>query len=110
MLVAPVAAALLQLALSRSREFEADRTGAALVGDGYALAGALARIDRVARRVPMPVEPAQAPKYLVNPLTGGGGLDGAVLHPSTGRAAHRPAHRGSVRVSATAADGRPSSG
>jgi len=71
-LVAPIAAALLQLALSRSREFEADRTGAQLVGDGHALAGALAKIDRVARRVPMSVEPAQASKYLVHPLTGRG--------------------------------------
>ena len=69
-LLAPVAAALLQLALSRSREFEADRTGAALIGDGRALARALARIDAVARRTPMHVEPAQAGKYLVNPLTG----------------------------------------
>ena len=69
-LVAPIAAALLQLALSRSRELEADRTGARLSGDPYALAGALATIDRAARRVPMHVEPAQAPKYLVNPLTG----------------------------------------
>ena len=69
-LVAPIAAALLQLALSRSREFEADRTGAELISDGAALAGALAKIDRVARRLPMQVEPAQAPKYLVHPLTG----------------------------------------
>jgi heat shock protein HtpX len=72
LLVAPIAAALLQLALSRSREFEADRTGAELLGDGRALASALAKIDRVARRVPMPVQPAQASKYLVHPLTGGG--------------------------------------
>jgi heat shock protein HtpX len=71
-LVAPIAAALLQLALSRSREFEADRTGAELLGDGRALASALAKIDRVARRIPMPVRPAQASKYLVHPLTGGG--------------------------------------
>jgi len=69
LLVAPFAAALLQLAISRSREFEADRTGAELIGDGAALASALATIDRVARRVPMPVEPAQASKYLVHPLT-----------------------------------------
>lgn len=73
-LVAPLAAALLQLALSRGREFEADRAGAALLGDGYALASALAKIDRAARRVPMPVQPAQATKYLVNPLTGVGGV------------------------------------
>jgi len=72
-LVAPIAAALLQLALSRSREFEADRTGAELLGDGHALASALAKIDRVARRVPMPVDPGQASKYLVHPLAGEGG-------------------------------------
>ena len=71
-LLAPIAATLLQLALSRSREFEADRTGAALLGDGAALASALAKIDAVARRTPMHVEPAQAGKYLVNPLTGRG--------------------------------------
>ena len=71
-LVAPIAAALLQLALSRSREFEADRTGAELIGDGPALASALAKIDRVARQVPMQVEPAQASKYLVHPLAGRG--------------------------------------
>ncbi|MCF6509353.1 protease HtpX [Blastococcus sp. MG754426] len=71
-LVAPIAAALLQLALSRSREFEADRTGAALLGDGQALASALAKIDHAARYVPMAVEPSQASKYLVNPLHGSG--------------------------------------
>ena len=69
-LLAPIAATLLQLALSRSREFDADRTGAALLGDGAALASALAKIEAVARRTPMHVEPAQAGKYLVNPLTG----------------------------------------
>ncbi|MDP9430469.1 MAG: M48 family metalloprotease [Actinomycetota bacterium] len=74
LLVAPIAAALLQLALSRSREFEADRTGAELLGDGTALASALAKIDRVARRVPMQVEPGQASKYLVHPLAGRGAM------------------------------------
>jgi heat shock protein HtpX len=69
-LLAPVAATLLQLALSRSREFDADRTGAALLGDGAALASALSKIEAVARRTPMHVQPAQASKYLVNPLTG----------------------------------------
>ncbi|MDP9394010.1 MAG: M48 family metalloprotease [Actinomycetota bacterium] len=68
-LVAPVAALLLQLALSRSREFEADRTGAELLGDGRPLASALAKIERAAQRVPLPVEPSQASAYLVNPLT-----------------------------------------
>jgi len=83
-LVAPIAAGLLQLALSRSREFEADRTGAALLGDGHPLASALAKIDHAARYVPMPVEPSQAPKYFINPLRGGGGLSALFLtHPPT---------------------------
>jgi heat shock protein HtpX len=69
-LLAPIAATLLQLALSRQREFEADRTGAALLGDGRALASALVKIDAVAQRTPLQVEPAQAGKYLVHPLTG----------------------------------------
>jgi heat shock protein HtpX len=69
-LVAPFAALLLQLALSRSREFEADATGARLSGDGRSLATALARIERGAQRVPMAVQPAQASKYIVNPLAG----------------------------------------
>ena len=84
-LIAPVAAALLQLALSRSREFEADRTGAALLGDGHALASALAKIEQVARHTPMHVEPAQASKYIVNPLTGRGGSLSVLFmtHPPT---------------------------
>jgi heat shock protein HtpX len=69
-LVAPVSAGLLQMAVSRSREYEADRTGAALLGDGTALAAAFVRIDDAARRTPMPVDPAQTSHYIVNPLTG----------------------------------------
>lgn len=84
MLVAPLAATLLQLALSRNREYEADRTGAALMGDGHALARALAKIERTAQHVPMAVEPAQASKYLINPLTGRGGLASLFMtHPPT---------------------------
>ncbi|HVL05853.1 MAG TPA: M48 family metalloprotease [Acidimicrobiales bacterium] len=69
-LLAPLAAGLLQMALSRSREFEADATGARLLGDGRPLARALAKLDRAARVVPMDVDPAQSAKYIVNPLTG----------------------------------------
>ncbi len=69
-LVAPVAASVMQMALSRSREFEADRLGAELVGDPRPLASALAKLDRAARAVPMDVAPAQATAYIVNPLTG----------------------------------------
>ena len=69
-LLAPIAAGLLQMALSRSREFEADRTGAALIGTGEPLARALEKLEHGARTVPMDVQPAQATKYIVNPLTG----------------------------------------
>ena len=69
-LLAPIAAAILQMALSRSREFEADRTGAALIGSGEPLARALLKLEGAARVIPMNVQPAQATKYIVNPLTG----------------------------------------
>ncbi|HEV3363261.1 MAG TPA: zinc metalloprotease HtpX [Acidimicrobiia bacterium] len=69
-ILAPMAAGLLQMALSRSREFEADRSGARLVGDGEPLARALLKLEQAARQIPMDVQPAQAQKYIVNPLTG----------------------------------------
>ncbi|MGH9268572.1 MAG: M48 family metalloprotease [Acidimicrobiales bacterium] len=69
-LLAPLAAMLLQMALSRSREFEADRSGARLIGDGEPLARALASLERGARAVPMHVDPAHAALFIVNPLTG----------------------------------------
>jgi heat shock protein HtpX len=69
-ILAPIAAALLQMALSRSREFEADRSGAALLGDGEPLARALEKIDAYAKQVPMNVDPAQATAYIINPLSG----------------------------------------
>ncbi len=69
-LVAPMAATVMQMALSRSREFEADRLGAELMGDPRPLARALAKLDSAAQAVPMDVAPAQATAYIVNPLTG----------------------------------------
>jgi heat shock protein HtpX len=69
-LLAPLAAGLLQMALSRSREFEADRTGARLIGTGEPLARALEKLEVGAKRIPMDVNPAQAQAYIVNPLTG----------------------------------------
>ncbi len=68
--LAPMAATVMQMALSRSREYEADRLGAELLGDPRPLASALTRIDAMARRTPMDVSPAQATAYIVNPLTG----------------------------------------
>jgi heat shock protein HtpX len=70
MILAPVAAFLLQMSLSRSREYEADRSGARLLGDGEPLARALAKLDAGARQIPMDVNPAQATAYIVNPFTG----------------------------------------
>ncbi len=69
-LVAPMAAGLLQMAISRNREFEADRTGAELIGTGEPLARALEKLEATAARVPMDIAPSQAQAYIVNPLTG----------------------------------------
>ena len=69
-MVAPLAAGLLQMALSRNREFEADRSGAELIGTGEPLARALEKLEVTAARVPMDVAPSQAQAYIVNPLTG----------------------------------------
>ncbi|MGZ4688064.1 MAG: zinc metalloprotease HtpX [Acidimicrobiia bacterium] len=68
--LAPVAALMMQMALSRSREYEADHSGAALLGTGEPLARALEKIEAYAKRVPMDVSPAQATAYIVNPFTG----------------------------------------
>ncbi|MFM8304197.1 MAG: M48 family metalloprotease [Actinomycetota bacterium] len=69
-ILAPIAATILQMALSRSREFEADRVGAEILGDPEPLARALERLDRAAAQVPLDVAPAQASHFIVNPLTG----------------------------------------
>jgi heat shock protein HtpX len=70
-ILAPVAATILQLALSRSREYEADRSGARLIGDGEPLARALAKLDQASRQIPMPqVHREMAPLYIVSPLAG----------------------------------------
>jgi heat shock protein HtpX len=73
-IVAPLAAGMIQMAISRAREFEADRVGAEISGQPLALARALKKLDLYARRIPMHVEPAAAPLAQVNPLaaTGGG--------------------------------------
>jgi heat shock protein HtpX len=68
--LAPLAALLLQLALSRSREYEADRAGARLIGDGEPLASALQKLDNAAHRVPMAVPREMAALFIVNPLSG----------------------------------------
>ncbi|MHB8463615.1 MAG: zinc metalloprotease HtpX [Acidimicrobiales bacterium] len=68
--LAPIAAFLIQMALTRSREYEADRSGARLIGDGEPLARALAKIEASAARIPMNITPAEASMFIINPLTG----------------------------------------
>jgi heat shock protein HtpX len=70
MILAPIAAMLLQLALSRSREYEADRSGARLLGSGEPLARALEKIDRSVKLVPMNVPQPISTLFIVNPLAG----------------------------------------
>jgi heat shock protein HtpX len=69
-ILAPIAAGFMQMALSRSREFQADASGAHLIHDGEPLARALEKIEASVKQRPMDVNPAQAQAYIVNPLTG----------------------------------------
>jgi len=90
-MLAPIAASLMQMAVSRSREYEADRSAAELLGTGIPLANALERIEVYARQIPMQIAPAQAQAYIHNPLaefqnkrTGGPNLARLFsTHPST---------------------------
>ena len=72
LIVAPFAAMLIQLAVSRSREYEADATGAKTTGNPYALASALEKIDAYSKRLPMVASPSNAHLFIAQPLVGGG--------------------------------------
>ena len=84
-ILGPVAAMILQYAVSRQREFEADRVGAQILGRAEPLASALRRLDHLAHQIPMDVAPAAAPLAQVNPLAamGGGMLKWFSTHPPT---------------------------
>ena len=84
-LLAPIGAMLIQFAVSRQREFEADRVGALILGRPLPLARALERLDAMSRRIPMQVAPAAAPLAQVNPLAahGGGVAKLFSTHPPT---------------------------
>jgi heat shock protein HtpX len=82
-LVAPLAAGLIQMAVSRSREYQADESGAILSQDPEALASALLKMESTAKRVPAPVNPAQAHLFIVNPLRAGGVASLFSTHPPT---------------------------
>jgi len=70
LILAPIAAVLIQLAVSRSREYQADETGAHFTGNPYALASALAKLDAYSRRVPMAATPSTAHLFIIQPLLG----------------------------------------
>src|ERR1700736_181185 len=70
MILAPIAAMFVQMALSRSREYQADQSGAHLLHTGEPLARALEKIEASVKRVPMNVNPAEATAYIINPLSG----------------------------------------
>ncbi|HEX9277605.1 MAG TPA: zinc metalloprotease HtpX [Casimicrobiaceae bacterium] len=92
LILAPIAAVLIQLAISRGREYEADRGGAELSGDPHALADALAKIDRYAKGLPLEIaeaHPATAHMMIINPLSGGGLAGLFRTHPPTEERIHR---------------------
>ncbi len=71
LILAPIAATLIQLAVSRSREYQADATGAELTGNPYALANALRKLDAYSKRVPLQASPSTAHLFIVAPMLGG---------------------------------------
>jgi heat shock protein HtpX len=84
-IIAPIAAMIIQMAVSRQREFEADRVGAEILGRPQPLANALQRLDAMAHRIPMHIPQAAAPLAQVNPLAanGGGMMRLFSTHPPT---------------------------
>jgi heat shock protein HtpX len=83
MILAPMAAMLIQAAISRSREFSADAGGAAIAGNPYGLADALRKIDAASKRLPLDANPATAHMFIVKPFSGAGLMSLFSTHPPT---------------------------
>jgi len=111
MILAPMAAGLVQMAVSRAREYEADRVGAEIARDPHALASALQKIEAYARRIHNPTaerNPASGQLFIINPLAGRGADNLFSTHPNTGNRVRaltelamkmgRPAPRAAVSV------------
>ena len=81
LILAPLAATLIQLAISRSREYEADATGAHFTGNPYALASALGKLDAYSKQLPMQASPSTAHLFIVQPLLGIGLTNLFSTHP-----------------------------
>jgi heat shock protein HtpX len=82
-ILAPLAAMLIQMAISRSREFAADAGGAAIAGNPYGLADALRKMEATARRVPLDANPATSHMFIIKPFSGGGLMSLFSTHPPT---------------------------
>jgi heat shock protein HtpX len=83
LILAPVAALFVQMAISRSREFAADATGATIAGNPYGLANALRKIEATVKRVPLDANPATAHMFIIKPFAGGGLSKLFSSHPPT---------------------------
>ena len=83
LILAPLAAILIQSAISRSREFEADRIGAQIAGTPGGLANALIKIERIQNRIPMDANPATAHMFIMMPFSGKGLMSLFSTHPPT---------------------------
>jgi heat shock protein HtpX len=82
-ILAPLAALMVQMAISRSREFVADSTGAQIAGTPYGLAHALKKIEAVAKGIPMDANPATEHMFIIKPFSGGGMMSLFSSHPPT---------------------------
>jgi heat shock protein HtpX len=85
LILAPVAAMLIQMAISRSREYAADAGAAAIVGTPFGLVSALRKIDAAARGIPLDANPATAHMFIINPFRGAGLMSLFSTHPPTER-------------------------
>jgi heat shock protein HtpX len=81
MIVGPIAAMIIQMAISRSREYVADEGGARLAGNPRYLSGALRKLHTASQKIPMDANPATSHMFIVNPLSGGGILKLFSTHP-----------------------------
>jgi heat shock protein HtpX len=81
MIVGPIAAMIIQMAISRSREYVADEGGARIAGNPRYLSGALRKLHRASQKIPMDANPATSHMFIVNPLSGGGILKLFSTHP-----------------------------
>ncbi|MDQ7788122.1 MAG: zinc metalloprotease HtpX [Thermodesulfovibrionales bacterium] len=81
MIIGPIAALIVQMAISRSREYAADQGGAAIAGNPRYLAGALKKLHRASQQIPMKANPATSHMFIVNPLSGGGLFKLFSTHP-----------------------------